>query len=153
MTLRFIRPGKPIENAYVESFNGKFRDECLNEHWFVSLADAKATIEAWRVDYNTVRPHSSLDGATPHHFATITEGARRLTPARPAMKTLNPRTSHYPCSGYRGQVTTAHCVRASHYESVWRNDPFIAALCRELRRTRVCAEHVLTNGRNTIRNC
>src|SRR4029453_15047679 len=50
ITLRFIRPGRPIENAYVESFNGKFRDECLNEHWFVSLADAKAAIEAWRVD-------------------------------------------------------------------------------------------------------
>ena len=83
VTLRFIRPGKPIENAYVESFNGKFRDECLNEHWFVNLADAKTIIEAWRVDYNTVRPHSSLDGATPDHFATTTEGARRLTPARP----------------------------------------------------------------------
>jgi putative transposase len=86
VTLRFIRPGKPIENAYVESFNGKFRDECLNEHWFVSVADAKATIETWRVDYNTVRPHSSLDGATPHQFARITEGARRLTPARPDNK-------------------------------------------------------------------
>jgi len=83
VTLRFIRPGKPIENAYVESFNGKFRDECLNEHWFVSLADAKAAIEAWRVDYNGVRPHSSLNGATPDQFARITEGARRLTPARP----------------------------------------------------------------------
>ena len=70
VTLRFIRPGKPIENAYVESFNGKFRDECLNEHWFVSLADAKAAIEAWRVDYNTVRPHSSLAGATPDQFAS-----------------------------------------------------------------------------------
>jgi putative transposase len=82
VTLRFIRPGKPIENAYVESFNGKFRDECLNEHWFVNLADAKTAIEAWRIDYNTVRPHSSLDGATPDHFATTTEGARRLPPAR-----------------------------------------------------------------------
>jgi putative transposase len=81
--LRFIRPGKPIENAYVESFNGKFRDECLNEHWFVSVADAQATIETWRVDYNTVRPHSSLDGATPEQFARITDGACRLTPARP----------------------------------------------------------------------
>ena len=50
VTLRFIRPGKPIENAYVESFNGNFRDECLNEHWFVSLADAKTEIERWRVD-------------------------------------------------------------------------------------------------------
>ena len=86
VTLRFIRPGKPIENAYVESFNGKFRDECLNEHWFVSLADAKALIEQWRVDYNTVRPHSSLDGATPHEFARATKGARRLTPARPDWK-------------------------------------------------------------------
>src|SRR4051812_30900910 len=82
VTLRFIRPGKPIDNAYVESFNGKFRDECLNEHWFVSLADAKETIEHWRVDYNTVRPHSSLDQATPDHFARMIEGARRLTPAR-----------------------------------------------------------------------
>jgi putative transposase len=82
VTLCFIRPGKPIENAYVESFNGKFRDECLNEHWFVSLADAQTTIEAWRVDYNTVRPHSALADQTPHHFATTTEGARRLPPAR-----------------------------------------------------------------------
>jgi putative transposase len=86
VTLRFIRPGKPIENAYVESFNGKFRDESLNEHWFVSVADAKATIELWRVDYNTVRPHSSLDGATPNQFARITEGARRQRPARPDNK-------------------------------------------------------------------
>lgn len=83
VTLRFIRPGKPIENAYVESFNGKFRDECLNEHWFVSVADAKATIEAWRVDYNTVRPHSSLADRTPDQFARISAGARRLAPARP----------------------------------------------------------------------
>jgi putative transposase len=82
VTLRFIRPGKPIENAYVESFNGKFRDECLDEYWFVSLADA-TMIEAWRVDYNGVRPHSSLNGATPDQFARITEGARRLMPARP----------------------------------------------------------------------
>jgi putative transposase len=67
--LRFIRPGKPIENAYVESFNGKFRDECLNEHWFVSVADAKAAIEAWRVDYNTVRPHASLGQQTPAAYA------------------------------------------------------------------------------------
>jgi putative transposase len=83
VTLRFIRPGKPIENAYVERFNGKFRDECLNEHWFVSLVDAKAAIESWRVDYNTVRPHSSLGGRTPDQFAALSVGARRLLPARP----------------------------------------------------------------------
>ena len=75
VALRFIRPGKPIENAYVESFNGKFRDECLNEHWFVSLADAKAIIEAWRVDYNTVRPHGSLGQLTPAAYAATTDQA------------------------------------------------------------------------------
>jgi putative transposase len=91
VTLRFIRPGKPIENAYVESFNGKFRDECLNEHWFVNLVDAKDTIERWRVDYNTVRPHSSLSGATPDQFAKMTEGARRLLPARPDQENEEPK--------------------------------------------------------------
>ena len=68
--LSFIRPGKPNENAYIESFNGKFRDECLNEHWFISLAHARSIIEAWRIEYNTERPHSSLGNRTPHEFAT-----------------------------------------------------------------------------------
>ena len=54
VALRFIEPGKPVQNAYVESFNGKFRDECLNEHWFVSLTDARRTIEAWRRHYKAV---------------------------------------------------------------------------------------------------
>lgn len=67
--LRFIRPGKPIENAYVESFNGKFRDECLNEHWFLSIPEAQEIIEVWRIDYNTVRPHRSLDQQTPAAYA------------------------------------------------------------------------------------
>lgn len=67
--LSFIRPGKPVENAFVESFNGTFREECLNEHWFLSLREAKREIEAWRVDYNRVRPHSSLDNLTPTEFA------------------------------------------------------------------------------------
>ena len=84
--LRFIRPGKPIENAFVESFNGKFRDECLNEHWFASVAEARTLIEAWRVDYNTVRPHSALAGQTPQQFARSTEGARRLASARADLK-------------------------------------------------------------------
>lgn len=68
--LHFIRPGKPVDNAFVESFNGKFRDECLNEHWFRDLTDARATIENWRDDYNRVRPHSSLGNRTPTEFAT-----------------------------------------------------------------------------------
>jgi putative transposase len=67
--LRFIQPGKPNQNAFVESFNGKFRDECLNAHWFSTLDDARRAIEAWRVDYNDVRPHSSLDETPPAEFA------------------------------------------------------------------------------------
>ncbi len=66
--IHFIRPGKPTENAYVESFNGKFRDECLNEHWFLDLNDARTKIENWRVDYNEVRPHSSLGDLTPKEY-------------------------------------------------------------------------------------
>ena len=67
--LHFIEPGKPVQNAFIESFNGKFRDECLNQNWFMSLAEARQIIEAWRVDYNTARPHSSLGYRTPAEFA------------------------------------------------------------------------------------
>lgn len=67
--LHFIDPGRPVQNAFVESFNGKFRDECLNEHWFVDLRDAQRTIEAHRQEYNSFRPHSSLGGMTPDEFA------------------------------------------------------------------------------------
>lgn len=63
--LHFIRPGKPTENAFIESFNGKFRNECLNCSWFSDLFMARREIEAWRNDYNDVRPHSSLNGRTP----------------------------------------------------------------------------------------
>lgn len=58
--LDFSRPGKPTDNATIESFNARFRQECLNEHWFMSLMDAQEKIEAWRADYNRIRPHSSL---------------------------------------------------------------------------------------------
>ena len=67
--LHFITPGRPMENGYIESFNGKFRDECLNENWFLDLADARHKIAAWKWDYNYVRPHSSLDYLTPMEFA------------------------------------------------------------------------------------
>ena len=67
--LMFIRPGKPVDNAFVESFNGKFRDGCLNEHWFMGLQDAKETIESWRRNYDEVRPHSALGNLTPNAFA------------------------------------------------------------------------------------
>lgn len=75
--LHFIRPGKPVENAYVESFNGKFRDECLNEHWFTSVPHARDVIEAWRQDYNEVRPHSSLGNLAPVEFARRAQAALR----------------------------------------------------------------------------
>lgn len=67
--LSFIQPGKPMQNGYVESFNGKFRDECLNQHWFLDLDDARTIIEAWRQDYNTIRPHSALGNQSPAVFA------------------------------------------------------------------------------------
>lgn len=69
LLLKFITPGKPQENAYIESFNGKFRDECLNEHWFVSLRHARKVIEEWRQEYNDERPHSSIGYQTPKQFA------------------------------------------------------------------------------------
>ena len=67
--LEFIQPGKPVQNAYAESFNGRLRDECLNANWFTSLSDARRKIEAWRQDYNQQRPHSSLDYVPPAEFA------------------------------------------------------------------------------------
>lgn len=68
VALQFIRPGKPVENAYIESFNGRLRDECLELHWFLSLPDARRTIEQWRVSYNSARPHSGLADRTPDEF-------------------------------------------------------------------------------------
>jgi len=91
--LAFIRPGKPVDNCYIESFNGRLRDECLNEHWFMSMQHARSTIEAWRVEYNTERPHSSLDGQIFNpglHFDSVLNrgacqlvesGALRISPA------------------------------------------------------------------------
>ena len=73
-----IAPGKPTPNGFIESFNGRLRDECLNESLFTTLKEAIAIIKAWRVDYNTLRPHTSLGGLTPAAFATRpTEGHSR----------------------------------------------------------------------------
>lgn len=74
----YIAPGKPMQNAFVESFNGRLRDECLNENLFGNLAEARRIIETWRIDYNTQRPHTSLKGQTPIEFA------QRLRSTRPA---------------------------------------------------------------------
>ncbi len=67
--LHYIAPGKPTQNAFIESFNGKFRDECLNDNVFATLAQARRIIESWRVDYNENRPHRSLGQKTPKEFA------------------------------------------------------------------------------------
>jgi putative transposase len=72
--LNFIRPGKPIENAFAESFNGRLRDECLNTNWFLNLKHAREVIEDWRIDYNEVRPHSSLNHRTPVEYANTMAG-------------------------------------------------------------------------------
>ena len=76
--LQFVRPGKPVQNAFVESFDVRLRDECLNEQWFLGLADARDLIERWRRDYNTARPHSALAGRTPAEFGLA---CGRLTPS------------------------------------------------------------------------
>lgn len=80
ITLDFSRPGKPTNNPFIESFNGSFRDECLNAHWFLSLADAQEKIESWRQEHNAFRPHSSLGGLTPDEVGM---GGKSRTNERP----------------------------------------------------------------------
>lgn len=86
--LHFIDPGKPVQNCFVESFNGTLRHECLNDHWFTSLHDARQIVETWRMDYNRVRPHQALANMTPMQFHEASRGPRP-TPAwrvtRPAI--------------------------------------------------------------------
>lgn len=74
--LDFSRPGKPSDNAFIEAFNSRFRQECLNQHWFLSLADAEEKIETWRIEYNSERPHSSLNYQTPNEFINQIEQQR-----------------------------------------------------------------------------
>ena len=69
--LCFIRPGRPVENTFIESFNGRLRDECLNVEWFASLADARQKLALWRQHFNQQRPHSALDDRTPAAFAEL----------------------------------------------------------------------------------
>jgi putative transposase len=69
--LRYIEPGRPMQNGHIESFNGRFRNECLNANWFLNLASARIQLESWRSDYNRARPHSALGYRTPNEFATL----------------------------------------------------------------------------------
>jgi putative transposase len=96
----YIQPGKPVQNAFIESFNSKLRDECLNEHVFFGLAEARHLIEAWRQDYNQLRPHSSLGALAPAEYANRQRGgppeqaqrsaARPLAPPPPLGQNINP---------------------------------------------------------------
>ena len=84
--LFLIEPGKPNQNAYIESFNGRFRDECLNEHWFTSLQHARVVIDAWRREYNEERPKKSLGGLTPTAYAkSLAQKSGKLTPDSKAL--------------------------------------------------------------------
>jgi putative transposase len=81
--LDFSRPGKPTDNALIEAFNSRFRQECLNEHWFLSLEDAKEKVDAWREDYNRERPHSALGNVPPEEFAGRRDPAASASPRPP----------------------------------------------------------------------
>jgi putative transposase len=72
--LDFSRPGKPTDNAFIESFNGRLRTECLDQHWFMSMEDARQKLEAWRIEYNEVRPHSSLGNLMPNEYVRRSQG-------------------------------------------------------------------------------
>jgi putative transposase len=109
--LHFIEPSKPNQNAYVESFNGRLRDECLNEHWFPSLAEARDTVEAWRLDYNGLRPHSSLGNVPPAEFEQIT-------------LTREPEPIRSPLTGPEsGSRSLAGAYSKPVYQKVWLSVP------------------------------
>jgi putative transposase len=117
--LDLIRPGKPVENGYIESFNGRLRDECLNGEIFFDLADARQKLERWRADYNEQRPHSSLDDRTPAEFAKVA-GQRAF-----ALPTV-PKAGPQPCQGFAdaGQKPPAlDRVAVPHSESKMRAKP------------------------------
>jgi putative transposase len=84
----FSRPGRPTDHAYVESFNGTLRAECLDAHWFTTLTEAKQLIEAWRREYNESRPHRALGGRTPNEFARELAAGRELTSPQTAGDSL-----------------------------------------------------------------
>ncbi len=97
--LDFSRPGKPTDNAFIESFNGKLRGECLNQHWFLSLDDAQEVVEAWREDYNRNRPHSALGDRSPIEFASFLAGA---SPAKKPRCSCIPSGSNLGARSRRG---------------------------------------------------
>ena len=103
-----IRPGKPVENALVESFNGRLREECLNMSWFRNLFDARRQIEAWRDHYNRARPHSALDYRTPAEFAALRAAGQSSAGAREGASNAGP-FPHTPISAQTRDRVTESC--------------------------------------------
>lgn len=95
--LRFIQPGKPVQNAYIESFNSRLRDECLSQHWFASLSHMRSVIDAWREDYNEHRPHSALGYQPPAKFAATLLAAQRSTEKPELSDNINHQDSKSDC--------------------------------------------------------
>jgi putative transposase len=133
--LNFIQPGKPVQNAYIESFNGRLRDECLNQHWFLSLPDARRTIEDWRRTYNTARPHSGLAGCTPLQAAErfqTKENKPNCQPRNGPKEGLPSNRQHLSCPSQRRVVqrrytTTNPIVRVILDSSVIRTSHSISS--------------------------
>jgi putative transposase len=108
VTMDYSRPGTPTDNPFIESFNGSFRDECLNAHWFLSLEDAQEKVEAWRMEYNSYRPHSSLEGMTPDefvekHLAVVAGKEEGGLPAAPLFGATTS-SADEPCSAESSEV-------------------------------------------------
>ena len=92
--LRFIQPGKLVQDAYIESFNSRLRDECFSQHWFASLGYMRSVIDAWREDYNEHRPHSALGYQPPAKFAAMLLAAQRSTEKPELSGNINPQDSN-----------------------------------------------------------
>jgi hypothetical protein len=133
ITLLHIQPGRPMQNGHVESFNGRFRDECLNHNWFTTLADAKEKIERWRMAYSGERPHSSLAYRTPEEFANAcSEPTNRMgstTPTPPEPPVAGERSQNGThgqgftnAAPKTGAPLTAPCRSAAEYGATGGSD-------------------------------
>ena len=142
--LQFIEPGKPIQNAHIESFNARLREECLNEHVFVSLDDARSKIEKWRIQYNRERPHSSLGNLTPEEFAAQAANPRALGPG--AHRSASSKTA-----GHRGAMRAGFGPRTlqffGHPQGRVKGDPKNCAIKSELTRVSKIDQKRLTSSR------
>ncbi|AFQ46705.1 Transposase [Burkholderia cepacia GG4] len=122
--LQFIRPGKSVEDAHIESFNGRLREECLNQHAFVSLDDARMRIEAWRTDYNSVRPHSAFRQLAPDQFRQLHQ-PKTGKPTKLRMMYSAEWGQHLPF----GYSTTKPIYEMPHeLDCLWRSIEKIASL-------------------------